>query len=109
MYTTTLKSEVKSTILKNFDGYRSFEYLIPGKHYKPFQLPQSEKYRQTEEIKLREDQERIFETLLKYYPIISLRDHGFVVPKNQEDIIPYCRQLHTFFDYEGLALSGVDV
>jgi membrane dipeptidase len=109
MVMTPQKSEVKSTIVKNYDGYHSFQYLIPGKHYKPFQLPQSEKYRQTEVIKLREDQERIFETLLKYYPIVSLRDHGFVVPKNQEDIIPYCRQLHTAFDYEGLALSGVDV
>ena len=109
MYKTPQKSELKSMIVKNFDGYNSFQYLIPGKHYKPFGLPQSEKYRQTEEIKLREDQEKIFETLLKYYPIVSLRDHGFVVPKNQEDIIPYCRQLHTVYDYEGLALSGIDV
>nr|WP_295971914.1 membrane dipeptidase [uncultured Bacillus sp.] len=103
------KSAVQSKLVKNFDGYRSFQYLTPGKHYKSFQMPQSEKYRSTIEIKLREDQERLFETLFKYYPIISLRDHGFVVPKSQEDIIPYCRQLHTVFDYEGLALSGVDV
>jgi len=109
MVMTPQKREVKGRIGKQFDGYQSFQYLTPGKDYKPFQLPQSEKYRQTVEIKLREDQERVFETLLKYYPIVSLRDHGFVVPKNQEDIIPYCRQLHTAFDYEGLALSGVDV
>jgi membrane dipeptidase len=95
--------------VKNFEGYHSFQYLTPGKHYKPFQLPQSEKYRKTKDIKLREDQEKIFETLIKYYPIVSLRDHGFVVPKKQEDIIPYCRQLHTVYDYEGLALSGIDV
>lgn len=109
MVMTPLKSEVKIKSEKNYDGYQSFQYLTPGKHYKSFQMPQSEKYRQTEEIKLREDQERIFETLLKYYPIVSLRNHGFVVPKKQEDIIPYCRQLHTIYDYEGLALSGVDV
>ncbi|MED4225573.1 hypothetical protein [Neobacillus cucumis] len=46
--------------LKNYDGYQSFQYLTPGKHYKPFQLPQSKKYPQTEEIKLREDQEKRF-------------------------------------------------
>jgi membrane dipeptidase len=96
-------------VVKHYDGYQSFQYLTPGKHYKPFQLPQLEKYRKTIEIKLRDDQERIFETLLKYYPIVSLRDHGFVVPKNQEDIISYCRQLHTVYDYEGLAFSGIDV
>ncbi|MFJ7832168.1 dipeptidase [Peribacillus sp. NPDC097284] len=106
---TPQKSDVKSRIVKNFDGYQSFKYLIPGKHYKSYQLPQSEKYRQTGEIKLREDQKRLFETILKSYPVVSLRDHGFVVPKNQEDIIPYCRQLHTAYDYKGLALSGVDI
>jgi membrane dipeptidase len=95
--------------VKHYDGYRSFQYLTPGKHYKPYPLPQSERYRNTYEIKLSESEERIFNTIQKYYPIISLRDHGFIVPKNPDDIIPYCRQLHTEFDYEGLARSGIDV
>ncbi|MCQ6276000.1 membrane dipeptidase [Bacillus sp. V3B] len=94
---------------KLYDGYRSFQYLTPEKHYKPYPLPQSERYRQTYEMKLLESEERIFNTIQKYYPIVSLRDHGFVVPKNSDDIIPYCRQLHTEFDYEGLACSGIDV
>jgi len=96
-------------VVKQFDGYKSFQYLTPEKDYKPFQLPSAEKYRKTVEIKLLESEERIFDTLLKYYPIVSLRDHGFVVPKKKEDIIPYCSQLHTSFDYEGLAVSGIDV
>src|SRR4051812_33332196 len=95
--------------VKHYDGYRSFQYLTPGKHYKPYPLPQSERYRNTYEMKLSESEERIFNTIQKYYPIVSLRDHGFVVPKNPDDIIPYCRQLHTEFDYEGLARSGIDV
>jgi membrane dipeptidase len=60
-------------------------------------------------MELSGSEEQIFDTLQKYYPIVSLRDHGFIVPKNPEDIIPYCRQLHTEFDYEGLARSGIDV
>ncbi|MEC1523240.1 membrane dipeptidase [Neobacillus niacini] len=95
--------------VKHYDGYRSFQYLTPGKHYKPYPLPQSERYRNTYEIKLSDSEERIFNTIQKYYPIVSLRDHGFIVPKNPDDIIPYCRQLHTEFDYEGLARSGIDV
>ena len=95
--------------VKHYDGYRSFQYLTPGKHYKPYPLPQSERYRNTYEIKLSESEERIFNTIQKYYPVVSLRDHGFIVPKNPDDIIPYCRQLHTEFDYEGLARSGIDV
>jgi membrane dipeptidase len=96
-------------VVKHFDGYQSFQYLTPGKDYKLYELPKSERYRVTEEIKLTEYEERLFDTLLKYYPIVSLRDHGFVVPKKQEEIISYCSQLHTVFDYEGLALSGIDV
>lgn len=95
--------------IKHYDGYRSFQYLTPGKHYKPYQLPQSERYMKTYEMKLSESEERIFDTIQKYYPIVSLRDHGFVVPKSPNEIIPYCRQLHTEFDYEGLAHSGIDV
>jgi len=91
------------------NGYQSFQYLTPGKHYRAFELPGSERYQSTMNIELTESQERFYETLLKYYPIVSLRDHGFVVPKNPEDIIPYCRQLHTEFDYQGLSQSGVDV
>lgn len=95
--------------VKHYDGYRSFQYLTPGKHYKPYPLPQSERYRNTYEMKLSESEERIFNTIQKYYPIVSLRDHGFIVPKIPDDIIHYCRQLHTEFDYEGLARSGIDV
>ena len=91
------------------NGYQSFQYLTPGKHYRAFELPGSERYQSTMNIELTQSQERFYETLLKYYPIVSLRDHGFVVPKNPEDIIPYCRQLHTEFDYQGLSRSGVDV
>ncbi|WP_225220947.1 dipeptidase [Bacillus norwichensis] len=41
--------------------------------------------------------------------IVSLRDHGFISPKNDKDIISYCSQLHTHFHYEGIARSGIDV
>ena len=112
---TTVKQPVNQTInqpvqpLKQYEGYRSFQHLTPGKHYKPYQLPGTERYQSTYDLKLTESEERIFDTLLKYYPIVSLRDHGFIVPKNPDDIIPYCRQLHTAYDYEGLARSGMDV
>ncbi|KAA9032372.1 dipeptidase [Niallia endozanthoxylica] len=94
---------------KLYNEYQSFQYLTPGKHYRAFELPGSERYQSTMNIELTQSQERFYETILKYYPIVSLRDHGFVVPKNPEDIIPYCRQLHTEFDYQGLSQSGADV
>lgn len=94
---------------KKYEGYQSFQYLQAGKHFKPYVLPGKERYNETLEINLTKDQERKYQTILNYYPIVSLRDHGFIVPKRQEDILPYCRQLHTFFDYEGLSKSGIDV
>ena len=103
-----VKQPIK-TIAKKYNGYQSFQHLTPGKHYKHYQLPETERYQNTYDLKLSESEERIFDTLQKYYPIVSLRDHGFIVPKNPEDIISYCRQLHTMYDYEGLAHSGIDV
>ncbi|QOY34604.1 dipeptidase [Anaerobacillus isosaccharinicus] len=94
---------------KNYDGYQSFQYLEAGKHYKSFQLADKGRHKKTHAIALTIDQQKKLETIFNYYPIISLRDHGFIVPKKQDDILPYCRQLHTIYDYEGLAQSGIDV
>jgi membrane dipeptidase len=94
---------------KLYDGYRSFQYLTPGTHYKSYQIPGDSRHRTTWNGVLTENERRIYETIFDYYPIVSLRDHGFIVPQKNDEILPYCRQLHTLFDYEGLSKSGVDI
>ncbi|GIN93854.1 peptidase [Siminovitchia terrae] len=58
---------------------------------------------------LKEEKERLLNDIMEAEQIVSLRDHGFISPKNYKDIIPYCSQLHTHFHYEGIARSGIDV
>ncbi|MDT8860730.1 dipeptidase [Alkalihalobacillus sp. MEB130] len=92
---------------KKYDGFESFNYLEAGKDYKLFELDKSEYLNSYYDL-TREDQERV-NTIFEKNLIISMRDHGFIVPKRKEDIIPYCRQPYTHFHYEGLARAGVDV
>lgn len=94
---------------KKYDGYRSFGYLTPGKEYPVFDLPKTVGRVPSHLIELNEAETKRVETIFKRCPIVSLRDHGFIVPQRREDILPYCRQLHTFYDYEGLARSGIDI
>lgn len=94
---------------KKYDGYRSFAYLTPGEDYQVFPLSRAVGRVPSHMIELDETQEQRVQSIFKRCPIVSLRDHGFIVPERREDIIPYCRQLHTFYHYEGLAQSGIDI
>lgn len=86
----------------------SFPYLEPGVDYPLFPLPERD-WAPAYTVPLNEEEEKIAARYLAAMPIASMRDHGFVVPKRSEDIIPYCRQLHTAYDYEGLRQSGLNL
>jgi membrane dipeptidase len=94
---------------KKYNGYRSFQYLQAGKDYKSYPLDDSLNRVPQYDIPLTKKQLQRVEQIFADNLIISLRDHGFIVPEKYEDIIDYCRQPHTFFHYEGLAKSGLDV
>lgn len=94
---------------KKYDGYQSFDYLEANIDYKAYELDDALDRVPPYEIALTEEQEETLARLFNENIVVSLRDHGFIVPKNPEDILPYCRQLHTFFHYEGIAKSGLDV
>ncbi|WP_026701951.1 dipeptidase [Salibacterium aidingense] len=93
---------------KQYDGYQSFNYLNSGTDYQSFSLSDKINRVPSYDLALTEDQEQSVNELFKKNSIISLRDHGFIVPEKREDIVPYCSQLHTFFHYEGLSYSGID-
>lgn len=94
---------------KKYDGYQSFSYLERRKDYPVFELDDQVPRVSPYEIELTEEQEDRVKTIFSRYPIVSLRDHGFIVPRKTQDILPYCKELHTSFHYEGLAQSGLDV
>lgn len=94
---------------KQYDGYNSLDYLNPGKEYKHFSMWQKPDKTPDFFNALSSNEVTKIKKLFEDHLIISLRDHGFVVPEKYEDIIPYCRQVYTHFNYEGLANSGIDV
>lgn len=94
---------------KYYDGYRSFSYLKEGIDYKSYNLSYDLQRVSTYTINLTEEEEAQVSTLFSKNLIISMRDHGFIVPEKYEDIIPYCQELHTAFHYEGISQSGLDV
>jgi len=94
---------------KYYDGYRSFEYLRENVDYRAYALADDLQRVPPYHFDLNEGEEAYVADLLSENLIISMRDHGFIVPKKYEDIIPYCQSLHTAFHYEGIAKSGIDI
>jgi membrane dipeptidase len=94
---------------KQYDGYTSFQYLKPQNQYEKYELS-TEIFRVPEySLHLTEEEYLLLNDVFTQYPIVSLRDHGFIVPKNKKDILSYCSSLHTFFHYEGISKSGIDI
>ncbi|WP_342536931.1 membrane dipeptidase [Sporosarcina sp. FSL K6-3508] len=94
---------------KYYDGYTSFGYLKTNKDYKKYELSTELDRVPEYTLDLSDDELSKLDEIMNRNPIVSLRDHGFISPKNPKDIRPYCGEMHTFFHYEGIAKSGVDI
>lgn len=92
--------------VKRYDGYQSFAYL--GEEGRlDFALADQEAVSQRVALTL--EQRQRLDRIVDHTLVISLRDHGFVLPAHEGEILDYCRQPRTVYAYRGLALSGVDV
>ncbi|WP_240375966.1 dipeptidase [Bacillus piscicola] len=94
---------------KKYNGYQSFSYLTAHADYTLYELDDDINRTPDHSPHLTSEEEEKVSELFTKHPIVSLRDHGFIVPKQYEDILPYCSELHTAFHYEGIAQSGIDV
>jgi membrane dipeptidase len=95
--------------VKQYDGYQSFSYLKANQDYKSYELSYNLDRVPAYSLHLTENEEEKLKKIFTKYPIVSLRDHGFIVPKKSEQILPYCGEFHTAFHYEGISMSGIDV
>ncbi|AXI00224.1 diguanylate cyclase [Sporosarcina sp. PTS2304] len=95
--------------IKQYEGYTSFSYLKANKDYKKYALATDLNRVPTYSLHLTSSEENKLHEIMTTSTIVSLRDHGFIVPEKYEDILPYCSELHTFFHYEGIAKSGIDI
>ncbi len=93
---------------KNYDGYRSFQYLDEGIDYQPFRLAREVDRVPSSQVAISGEQERRVERLMRDNLVISLHDHAFVVPENPNEIWEYRRAGRDWTGYEGLSVSGID-
>lgn len=93
---------------KNYGGYRSYEYLEPGRDYKAFKLaPELNRVNSTR-IELSSEETDRARRLFEQNVVISLHDHCFVAPQNLEEFLEFRRWGRDVTGYEGLSVSGLD-
>ncbi len=93
---------------KRWDGYRSFDYLVPGEDFRQFDLSLQIGRVPPFVVPLSPEQEERAERLLREYVFISLHDHGGITPEDMSENDAYIREGRESYGYEGLAASGLD-
>jgi membrane dipeptidase len=94
---------------KQYDGYRSFQYLEPGEDYVPFEMAAEIGRVEPYIYPVSEEQERRVQRLLAGNLVISVHDHASIFPEDLDQIFDYVRQGREWTGYEGLSVSGIDV
>lgn len=94
---------------KNYNGYKSFQYLEPGSGYTEFELADELDRVPSYEIPLSQEEEDRAYSLLENNTVVSLHDHPTLLPKNMDEIISYKREGRAFTAYQALSQSGLDV
>lgn len=94
---------------KNYDGYKSFQYLESGVDYKEYKLAKEIGRVPAYTYPVNEDQEEIVQTILKEEHIVSMHEHTFILPENVNEFYEFRRQGRDWTGYEGLSVSGLDV
>ncbi len=82
--------------------------MEPGIDYRAFHITGQTDRKGKYLVDLNEEEEHRVRRLFQENVILSLRDHGFIMPKRNRDIEEYCRQGYTAFAYEQLSGSGLD-
>jgi membrane dipeptidase len=94
---------------KNYDGYKSYQYLEPELDYKAYQLAKEIGRVEPFTFPVNEEQEKDVQRILEEEYIISLHEHTFISPENLKEFLEFRRQGRDWTGYEGLSVSGLDV
>jgi membrane dipeptidase len=91
-----------------YDGYRSFQYLVPDEDYQEFELaPESGRVDSLVHPTSAAEEARV-QRLLAESLVISLHDHVSVLPADIEGLNAYRQQGREWLGYEGLSRSSMD-
>ncbi len=97
-------------IKKGYKGYTSYQYLIPGKDYHPYELaPEYNMFAgHNEYLPISKEQEEMERRIVETYPMVSLHEHPFLCPKDINQMFDYVREGRSFTAYRALAESQWD-
>ncbi|HEY0248555.1 MAG TPA: membrane dipeptidase [Gryllotalpicola sp.] len=90
-----------------YRGYQAYSYLEPGRDYQEFALAAQLDRVPAYSLALDEEQAARVERLFRDHPVISLHEHGIVLPEDGEQIRAYNHTGRQRTAYEGLAHSGL--
>jgi membrane dipeptidase len=93
---------------KNYDGYKSFQYLQEGPDYKRFKLAKEVDRVASSKVEVTADEETRVQKLMADNVAISMHDHPTVTPENISEIFDQKREGKDYTGFEGLAASGLD-
>ncbi len=94
---------------KNYNGYKSFQYLEAGLDYKPFRLAKEINRVEPYVVEVSEEEEALVQKILDEEIVVSLHDHTFVVPEDTREIFDYIREGRCHTAYEALSISHIDI
>ncbi len=94
---------------KNYNGYKSFQYLEPGVDYRQFKLAKEIGRVEPFAYPVSAQEEQRVQKLLDENIVVSAHDHSFITPDDVGEIFEYRRWGRDFTGYEGLSVSGIDV
>ncbi|WP_284141516.1 MULTISPECIES: membrane dipeptidase [unclassified Virgibacillus] len=95
--------------IKNYNGYKSFQYLEENKDFKQYKLAKELNRVEPYVYPISDAEEDEVQKIINDELIISLHEHTFVTPENLDEIMEFRRQGRDWTGYEGLSMSGLDV
>ncbi|MBN6205855.1 membrane dipeptidase [Ralstonia pickettii] len=104
-----MSNTIKKGNQKNYDGYKSFQYLESGVDYKEYKLSKENDRVEPYVYPVSEDEEERAQRILEEEYIISMHEHTFVMPDNLNEFYEFRRQGRDWTGFEALSQSGLDV
>ena len=88
---------------RKYAGYRSFEYLEPGKDYRAFDLAAEVDRVEPYLVPLTDEEEERAEAFAGDHVMISLHEHLGIFPERMDETPAYCREGRMATAFEGLS------
>jgi len=93
---------------KNYSGYKSYQYLEPGKDYKQFKLAKQINRVRPYKIDLSTAEEDRVKEIFENEVVISVHEHPRRLPEDISELTEMNSLGREFTGYEGLSVSGMD-